>query len=779
MATNECSVVNPAVYGPYKQTIFLGCSVLGFTATAGWNGQNSEVTVELAQDTCSPPVDRPKRYWANPTTIFPVAQLWYGADPGFTFPNVGAPVYFRVEDFEYSGLIQGWTIKESPSGSPVYTVKIVDPRPVLDHTQIILDSYEGSINGVYNLLNVYAYLEYTSGGTGNRNTDCEDNVVGGIGIGAPAKGFGGAQRTERGIPWDRIKDGIQDLAGSAAGTPDSRFSMGGVFYREGSGKGWGELNFNNGGNVGTAKYLVDISDVPDAYFTEYRIGGPITSLSEIVNQVCADSGCDYYVELLPTSGQLIIKIRTISRRNQPALNGISNFILDKNILYGGEGIVNDSYGRELRSEINTSFVIGAKARQYFEQEASSYMTPFWGYDAEGNLMESKLGSGTSNNWQVLLDFRKINLALNTPVSLGITTNSKGSNGFGWVEEVELRFAQGDFDTFLKRTMADSNAGTVLNRYLKTTLDQDVADVTGGFGPTITDPRAAGNVKGGTEKAAAGDPISSNSRDAQAIYNWIRSYSSTFYGTHFLFQVPHVCKALDSTSGKEVFSDEPSTEGAWPSLIQGGSLVDNTDLLGITVPSVQADFFRDETGKVQAMVKLTGSNLDTSALNVDDYLVHGNNVWIKATIEAEWIQGTPVQGVNDDNVYAALLKIPSPVFNKTAALSTKTNAEVVEVKKGFGDTIIPNAGDAPKNPGGLSPTTGSVAFEAVMPIAGGVPLKSNTLTYGPWYRTGANPGAVSCEIDEGLAPWEYGGIAFMNKAGQAKVHNAVTSMQYGE
>ena len=61
MATNECSVVNPAVYGPYKQTIFLGCSVLGFTATAGWNGQNSEVTVELAQDTCAPPVDRTQK----------------------------------------------------------------------------------------------------------------------------------------------------------------------------------------------------------------------------------------------------------------------------------------------------------------------------------------------------------------------------------------------------------------------------------------------------------------------------------------------------------------------------------------------------------------------------------------------------------------------------------------------------------------------------------------------------------------------------------------------
>ena len=202
-------------------------------------------------------------------------------------------------------------------------------------------------------------------------------------------------------------------------------------------------------------------------------------------------------------------------------------------------------------------------------------------------------------------------------------------------------------------------------------------------------------------------------------------------------------------------------------------------MGITVPSTQADFFRDETGKVQAMVKLTGTNLDVSALDVSDYLVHENNVWVKATIESEWIQGTPVQGVSDDNVYSALLKIPATIFNKVAALSTTTNATLIEILPGVPDALHANAADAIKNADGLSPTTGAVAFEAVMPIAAGVPLKSNTRTYGPWYRTGANPGAVSCEIDEGLAPWEYGGIAFMNKAGQAKVHNAVTSMQYGE
>ena len=43
--------------GPYEQTLFLGCSVLSFSASAGWNGQASELTVELAQDTCSSEVE--------------------------------------------------------------------------------------------------------------------------------------------------------------------------------------------------------------------------------------------------------------------------------------------------------------------------------------------------------------------------------------------------------------------------------------------------------------------------------------------------------------------------------------------------------------------------------------------------------------------------------------------------------------------------------------------------------------------------------------------------
>ena len=120
MTQNLCTP--QPVYGPYEQTMFLGCSVLSFSATAGWNGQSSEVNIELVQDTCEMPEGKYKYWYANPSTIYGGRQEFSGPDPGFTYPNVGAPAYFRVADFEYAGIIQGWTLKEDSSGSPVFTV---------------------------------------------------------------------------------------------------------------------------------------------------------------------------------------------------------------------------------------------------------------------------------------------------------------------------------------------------------------------------------------------------------------------------------------------------------------------------------------------------------------------------------------------------------------------------------------------------------------------------------------------------------------------------------
>ena len=63
MGKSNCAP-NP-VYRPYRQTLFLGCSVLSFSATAGWNGESSSVTVELAADPCNSPPGHYKAFWAG------------------------------------------------------------------------------------------------------------------------------------------------------------------------------------------------------------------------------------------------------------------------------------------------------------------------------------------------------------------------------------------------------------------------------------------------------------------------------------------------------------------------------------------------------------------------------------------------------------------------------------------------------------------------------------------------------------------------------------------
>ena len=147
MSQNLCSPQN--VYGSYNQTLFLGCSVLSFTASAGWNEQASEVTVELVQDPC-PSL---KTHFNTNISSF-VPTVLYQSDPGFTEPNIGAPAYFRVADFEYAGIIQSYTRKDGADGNPVFSVKLTDPRVILEHTQLILDNYEGSVKGMHNLINV-------------------------------------------------------------------------------------------------------------------------------------------------------------------------------------------------------------------------------------------------------------------------------------------------------------------------------------------------------------------------------------------------------------------------------------------------------------------------------------------------------------------------------------------------------------------------------------------------------------------------------------------------
>ena len=661
--------------GPYEQTLFLGCSVLSFSASAGWNGQASELTVELAQDPCEAPVSSRKYFWTNQTVRPDLPGYREGgieilrdtavnapggaadplsyrstiqADPGIVLtaqdaipedkqlgdfkPNIGAPAYFRVRDFEFSGLIQSMTQKESAGGNPTYTVKLIDPRPILDHAQLILDSYQGGHTNLLNLFNIYAFLESrtTYDSAGNLYGGRAQNAIAGgttAAFGSSTGAFGGSRRNDRGIPWNLIKQALQDLAGATSLSNVKQWSAGSLFYVGGSGNGYGEIGDGQPIDIpgivqspdGIAKYALDLDEVPFAANDNYRIAGPIISISDLLNQVCADAGMDYYIELLPTNSTqgafLVIKVRTVSRFNKPSFTQIRNFINDKS---SDDGVVSNSYGRELRSEVNSTFLIGGKVKSYYQGNiASDYITPYWGLDADGNyILSVRIQEDTyldieSNEtvddytWAVRIDLRQMPREYGNVLRvLGPDHLNKIQNDYYiWVYEEELRVALTDKDSFIRLL------GLSFRHSALSDLIQNIY-LFGGFGGLVAkdvdalDLRMAGQII--PENRFLGTPEDLDAIVA-ALYDYLHNYANTFYGKAFVVTIPSISTTTDTETGEIQHSDIPSPDGAWPAvwredltlpavLTTAGTWVDATSVLGnLPNPSVQMDVFKQDNG----------------------------------------------------------------------------------------------------------------------------------------------------------------------------------------
>ena len=638
---NNCTP--STVYGPFEQTLFLGCSVLNFTANAGWNEQASDVTIDLVQDPCS----ATKTYIPTNLGVFNPATATL-ADPGFTDPNIGAPAYFRVAGFEYAGIIQSYSRKDGPDGNPIYNVKLTDPRVVLDHTQIILDEYEGSVGSMHNIVNVYGYLE-------SQTSDCPPTVVDGVMFGAPAGGFGNSDRTERGIPWNNVKCALQSLLGDDTQSVPGTYGMGGIYYRGGNANGYGEI-----AALPYAKYILDISEIPFSS-TDYRLSGPTMSVSELISEICEAAGCDYYVELLPTAWEsdtsttaLVIKVRVLVRTAQPSIGTISSFITSHSTAGGGNGVITDSIGAELRTDTNNSFVIGGKVRSVYEVEKPFYnpydtdaIIPFWGWDNDGSPIQSRydktgcwqggteyegqeVGKWTGPlDWEVRLDVRKINAALNLELSdsaLGIGSGRNpvsnavpglDSEGFAWVWEGEIRAALGDFENFcnfivneecactyfspplIPGAAACTTAPRLLNKsVLKSYFDELEINATWSKRPN-RNLFPAGfaqhqiNIVPGNPGTKA-NPEDPRLRDAKTIYEFMNSFAQEYYGKQWLVPIPFACFDRDSDTNQLTWSDLPSTEGGWS---------EQSNIIGLASPSFAKDFFSDDSdGKVEPILR---------------------------------------------------------------------------------------------------------------------------------------------------------------------------------
>lgn len=746
MSQNLCTPQNK--YGSFDQTLFLGCSVLSFSANAGLNEQSSEVTVELAQDPCL----TQKTYIPTNTLSFtPIAQTL--ADPGFTNPALGSPVYFRVADFEYAGILQSWTKKNSAEGLPIYSVKITDPRTLLDNVQIIVGEYQGKLKGLRsfadyvngtsvtfpdkilnNIVNVYGFLDSLLATGQGTPGDCPlyHDQDADIKFGAPAGGWGVSSSNDAGIPWNLVRNGLQALLGNnvAANAPD--FSAGWIYGPPGGNNGYGEI-YTGGAAYTTgalpAKYIIDMSEIPFAPL-HYRISGPVITLSELLSQVCRDAGCDYYVELLPTAAALVIKVRVIVRSNQPAMGEISNFVNTANTVIG---VSNSTIGKEYRSDPNNAFVIGDNKRSLYRHTgvhttgSQRSIMPYWGRDLDGKLNPAyenscEVGWVGPPDWNVGLDINEIDGMLSLSFADAAMTKLKlADSSRVWVWEGEMRASLGTFQDWLTFMMepnpychainlepgnaASYNSVTTLRLYLEDLEMEACQNSNVPNGTTLVgNLQALGNVKVGTRKPR--NAMDDAMKDAQTIHRWLQNFSQEHYGKTWLVEIPFACWAGDTGNPNLIdWSDSPSTEGAWadprdfPEILR----LDNSVQQGFAL-----DRFKTDDGRVEPILRWTQSfpvggrnpiltGLKYDHLNSTDYTtdtfnkvaaLHGDlYVWQKAEIADSWVTGNPYSGSSTD--YGDKNKVwalltADPVFTGLATNDGKREVGYVQVRSGLRD-----------------------------------------------------------------------------------------------
>jgi hypothetical protein len=749
--SNNCSPAN--IFGPFEHTLFMGLSVMGFTASVGWNEQVSELTITLVRDTCA----GSKFYYDESLNRISTTEI----DPGLRNCNVGSPCYFRAGNFEWTGLLQSYQEINSEQGV-TYSVKLVGPNQILEGCQLIVGDYAGSVYDEYNLFSVMGYLE-TFGGV------CPETVINGATFGSPAGGFGGSQTNEFGMPVNRIALGTSLLTSSIPFVANKFSPYGRIIFKGAnpSTHSYGNIeadffdpritiNFANHDGY-LSEYYLDLSELPTVP-DYYRFSATNISIMDFISTVCSDAGSDFYLELIPVKfgGSVVkfIKLRTVSRAAQPLLGQISSFIGNS------VGTENTSVGVELRNENTASFLIGGNKQTLFQIDQDEggegleddIIAPFFGVTQDNSVVPAL--KDDDGSIKINVNIEALNQTLHTPLaalSVHLTEN-------------EMRCALAGPDDWLSYAVG---IGTHLGALLPIKGVWDPRHFINVFNNLAAGKLLPHDVPGLIDADRKKEDLIA--KDIDAIFNFVLGFARDYYGKKYTVRLPYSCVSIDQETGKPIMTDLPS-EGGWTEI---------STILELPHPSALTDLFSLEDGRVAPIFKFdTAERFDVSNLDVHDWGIINNKLYVKATIDPElyWLNGTTFVG-------------PRVVMTLPQAVGIRPeDADIKKVGAGLdlmlkklanigGDAVRDKLEAIGKKVGNQELNMGA-EYKAAVPDSAAVPLRSTISTYGPWYISGP-PGQTRIEKNDSLVPWEYGSTTTMNTAASAIVAADITYQQVGE
>ncbi len=711
---------------PCEQVTFLGAVVKNFNINVGWNTQVGTLTATVIED--------PDSEDGN----------------SFNPPLPGSPVFFEFPDpdsdfiFKFGGILQSWEEIKDISNLPAYEIIINDPREVLDDIQLITGGYHQTIGGIPNLFNVYGHLESIA--------------------------FGGANVNDGGMAWNSILGSL-----IALGTGPSLWS-GGI-------------------NVQGYRYHVDLSNIPIVPLY-LRVPGQSISLLSAIDFVCREAGADYYIELVEGDeysalGTLMhtINIRIASRCSQPNLGAIDRFVTENCV-----DVSSYRKGVEFRNEITNAFLVGAQKDVLYEVTAATdsdidlpedeWIWPYWGINELGNAIISEIDFREDDDSKVVtVDARTLNAA-------GIGASYTMTLG-------EIRASLSGFDAWASYVEAIDPVKAVLLGlqpiWGKIDITNAVKIFSGKAGPqdAINFKKELAVQKG----KRLLDEITLKSQ--QNVFQFVSNYASEYYGRKFMVRIPELLGYYQPETGIGITSLEP-TDSGWPQSISGENIINN---LGPYKP-----FFTNEQGKLECFVRFDELGpLEAELLDghtPENLVTWGTSIFIRCQIDPKLVFR---------NVYT--LDSPRVVITLAAPLIKRYEEDgIPATARGLSQMLIKSLVDNNKVINGkvLDPLTNvqtnltpeqyilskkNNILKSMNRMSGGrlytglgerpflpdkavVPLRSNIITYGPWYVLGG-PGKTDFEKDDSLTPWNYGGISLLDTVARAKIRDKMTRMTYGE
>lgn len=600
----------------------------------------------------------------------------------FSPPMVGTPCYFSFYNMNFFGLLQKWEERNAIDGSPVYDVTLVDPREILDGAQVIIGGYRGTTGGVPNLINAYGWWENQK--------------------------FGKSMSNEAGMPWNLVYQAITSIVNTS-----SVGDYGGPLA------------------LGSTSYGLDLSQLPMPG-NDYRVGGHSVNLMEVIAQICEDGGCDFFVELVGYT----IRIRTVSRRNQPSLGTIQNLV------HQNTGTVaRSTNGLELRNEVTSSFLVGGEVTTLFQTDG---IRSFWGYDVNGAPVWGKSGELklTDDDGTEIVTINTEFMDLNSASISDITGRMRYK-----CSKFEMQCALSNYNTWAQYMYSNKRnlleAWGVLSAFTTVPPNEfftlsDTADV---------DATQAGRIAG-TDLPNENKNVSNSMR----LYEFVKGYAEEYMGKKYAIPLPFVLQYQETETLRIVNSYEVS---------DSGYLDEDASPLGLA--TLNEDQFRNPDGRYRCFVRFDDlTDADFTNLNPQSSVIQGDKLYTECQVD-------PVLLFDSQKPYA-IITLPGTLNDSLVGVA----GNIEQIAGILGSTNFDAVGKAMKQeffPFAISPDTRNPKLVAI-------PLKSNTMCYGPWFAAGAN-GKVNFEVDPGLTPWNYGGWAEMEAAGNSRVMNAITNMQVSE